>query len=45
MTRPQIIKAASLGQILLGGIILIVQVAALVRGRSVKPDVGSATSA
>ena len=44
MTRPQIIKVANVGQILLGGLILALQVAGLIKGRSVKTDVGPAAT-
>jgi len=47
MTRPQIIKAANLGQILLGGLILALQVAGMIRSRNdvAKTDVGTQTAA
>ena len=43
MTQPQILKAANLGQIILSGLILALQVAGLIRGRNgiAKTDVGS----
>ena len=43
MTKPQLIKVANLGQVLLGGLILALQVAGLIRGRNdiAKTDVGS----
>ncbi len=34
MTQPQLIKVANLGQVLLGGLILALQVAGLIRGRN-----------
>lgn len=47
MTKPQIIRAANIGQVILGGIILALQVAGLIRSRNgiAKTDVGSPTSA
>ena len=47
MTKPQLIKVANLGQIILSGLILALQVAGLIRGRNgiAKTDVGSASSA
>ncbi|MFC1583874.1 hypothetical protein ACFL4U_04230 [Candidatus Neomarinimicrobiota bacterium] len=46
MTRPQIIRVANLGQVLLGGLILALQVAGLIRNRNglAKTDVGPASS-
>lgn len=44
MTASQVQKVATIGQVVLGGIILMVQVVALVRGRSVKPHVGPEAS-
>jgi len=43
MTKPQLIRVANLGQVLLGGLILALQVAGLIRGRNdiANTDVGS----
>ncbi len=47
MSKNQIIKAANVGQIILGGVILALQVAGLIRNGNgvVKTNVGSAPSA
>jgi len=45
MTSVQVQKVATIGQVILGGIILMVQVAGLIRGRStVKTHVGPEAS-
>ena len=44
MTTSQAQKIATVGQVLLGGFILVLQVAGLIRNRSVKTDVGSAAT-
>ena len=44
MIATQVQKVATIGQVVLAGIILMVQVAALVRGRTMKPHVGPEAS-
>jgi hypothetical protein len=44
MTTSQAQKLATVGQVILGGVILALQVAGLIRSRSVKTDVGPAAS-
>ncbi len=45
MTRPQILRAASLGQALLSATVLLLQIVDLLKSRPVQTDVGSAPSA
>ncbi len=44
MTTSQAQKLATVGQVILGGVILALQVAGLIRSRAVKPHVGPEAS-